>query len=288
MIQSPVLVSFTGAVFILLLGACAQTTQTTIVLISTATQTALPATETASPTPSPYATASAMLQPSSTSTKPAIAICSPLAKISIQNLRDTVTNPFLPPIPGSDDPHQGIDFAYMDATTRIALSGSPVGAALPGRVAGTINDRFPYGYAVIIETSLDRLAPQVRAEMPTPEPTRSSHPSLTCPQVESAIRFDSDERSLYLLYGHLQAPTDVLPGQEVSCGDRLGATGDSGNALNPHLHLEARIGPAGAIFTGLAHYETRASPSEMRAYCDWRVSGTFQVIDPLKILGLAP
>jgi hypothetical protein len=72
----------------------------------------------------------------------------------------------------------------------------------------------------------------------------------------------------------------------VECGARIGQIGQSGNALNAHLHLEARVGPAGARFEGLAHYESRASPTEMSNYCAWRVSGIFQLVDPMLILVL--
>ena len=58
----------------------------------------------------------------------------------------------------------------------------------------------------------------------------------------------------------------------------------SGNALNPHLHLEARVGPAGTRLDSMAHYDSSASPAEMAAYCLWRVSGAFQRINPLQLL----
>jgi len=62
--------------------------------------------------------------------------------------------------------------------------------------------------------------------------------------------------------------------------------GDSGNALNPHLHLEMRIGPAGITFAGMSHYDNSATSEEMAAYCTWRVSGKFQLVDPLKFIEL--
>ncbi len=76
--------------------------------------------------------------------------------------------------------------------------------------------------------------------------------------------------------------------ENISCGQTLGAVGSSGNALNPHLHLEVRIGPSGARFSSLAHYLPSASEEEMGNYCLWRVSGYFQVIDPLTVLALPP
>ena len=68
-----------------------------------------------------------------------------------------------------------------------------------------------------------------------------------------------------------------------TCGQVIGAIGESGNALNPHLHLEVRLGPAGVRFPGMAHYDSGASPDEMAAYCQWRVSGAFLTLDPLRL-----
>ena len=73
-------------------------------------------------------------------------------------------------------------------------------------------------------------------------------------------------------------------GQEVACGQPLGAVGSSGNALNPHLHFEVRVGPSGAPLYSMAHYDASATPQEMAMYCLWRVSGWFQLFDPLKLL----
>ena len=81
---------------------------------------------------------------------------------------------------------------------------------------------------------------------------------------------------------------DIHLGDRVACGAQIGVVGQSGNALNPHLHLEARVGPANARFNGLAHYETRATPEEMWSYCMWRVSGVFQLMDPATLFNFIP
>jgi hypothetical protein len=49
-----------------------------------------------------------------------------------------------------------------------------------------------------------------------------------------------------------------------------------------------RIGPAGVRFPGMAHYDSGASPEEMAAYCQWRVSGAFLTIDPLLLFQAKP
>lgn len=169
------------------------------------------------------------------------------------------------------------------------MPGMPIQAVLPGAVAAVIMDRFPYGYAVLIETPLNDLpASWLQAlDLPEPLPARLVNPALTCPAIPDPFP-PSDQRSLYLLYAHLQTSPQVEPGQPVACARPLGAVGGTGNALNPHLHLEVRVGPSGARFASLAHYDNRASPDEMGAYCLWRVSGVFQTVDPLRLLTLDP
>ncbi len=98
--------------------------------------------------------------------------------------------------------------------------------------------------------------------------------------------WDTTRRSLYVLYAHLQDAPGVKPGEKVTCGQVIGKVGKSGNALNPHLHLEIRVGPAGGRFTSMAHYDNSATLEEMAGYCAWSVSGLFQVIDPLEVLSL--
>lgn len=41
-------------------------------------------------------------------------------------------------------------------------------------------------------------------------------------------------------YAHLSA-ADVVPGQVVTAGERVGAVGSAGNSTGPHLHLEVRL-----------------------------------------------
>jgi murein DD-endopeptidase MepM/ murein hydrolase activator NlpD len=213
-------------------------------------------------------------------------VCSPLKDIELAELEGIIVNPFNPPPPGSDDFHQGTDFGDLDPNSRIALSGRPVQTALAGRVAAVILDRFPYGNAVLIETPLENL-PEIWAETlrePTPV-ANSVTPNLSCPKVELSPR-EASGRSLYLLYAHLEESPDVLVDGMIDCGVRIGTVGSSGNALNPHLHLELRVGPAGAQFPSMAHYDTTASPEEMAGYCTWRVGGDFKILDPMIIFEL--
>ena len=171
----------------------------------------------------------------------------------------------------------------------MALPGKPVHAVMAGNVAGIVAGRFPYGNAVLVETRLEVLPPDWVLSLDLPEaiPTMPAI-ALTCPDGVTLPTLDTPDRSLYLLYAHMQAEPELHPEDPISCGQALGAIGDSGNALNPHLHLEARIGPSGVRFPVMAHYDSRATPDEMAYYCLWRVSGAFLVIDPLRVLTGVP
>jgi murein DD-endopeptidase MepM/ murein hydrolase activator NlpD len=208
-------------------------------------------------------------------------VCSPLAEYDFAALREAVGNPYAPPALGRDEPHHGVDFAHLDPQTRIALSGWPVQAVLSGTVAGVISERFPYGNTLIIEVPLAGVLPPL--ELPQMAPTPQVKSPLTCPDLAIPDGWPSAQPSLYLLYAHLESPSPLRVGQAVACGDPLGQTGMSGNALNPHLHLEVRIGPASAQFPSMAHYDASASSEEMSNYCLWRISGWFQPVDPMQL-----
>jgi murein DD-endopeptidase MepM/ murein hydrolase activator NlpD len=152
-------------------------------------------------------------------------------------------------------------------------------------IAGIINERFPYGNAVIVETALDLLpAEQLSTiEIPTPAPIQPEHPSLTCPEVLDITSSIAESRSIYLMYAHLKEPVRFTIGDAVICGTTLGAIGNSGNSINPHVHFELRVGPSNMRFESMAHYTGSASPEEMANYCLWRVSNAFQLLDPMEL-----
>ena len=209
-------------------------------------------------------------------------VCSPLAGYTLPELAGIIVNPYHPPRLGSDDPHQGVDLAQVDPINGIALTGMPVQAVLAGKVVGQAADRFPYGNMIMIETSLDSAIAVSNPALivPTSLPERLPPGALTCPDVNVSPPAAGVPRSLYILYGHMQSLPTVSLGDPVSCGQELGTIGESGNALNPHLHVEVRVGPSGQTFPSMAHYDPSADYEEMATYCLWRVSGVYQTIDP--------
>ena len=70
--------------------------------------------------------------------------------------------------------------------------------------------------------------------------------------------------------------------------EAIGAVGTTGNSVNYHLHLEMRIGPSDAMFSSMAHYMNNATNEEMHNYCVWRVSGVFQMLDPMQLFQTSP
>ena len=213
-------------------------------------------------------------------------ICSPFKGFSYEKLTEAVSNQYTAPPPGSDDPHEGVDLAVMD-NQRIGYAGEEVHAVTNGRVAGVIKDRFPYGNAVFIETPYDFIDESIAADLGIPVLTFAppNYAPLFCPGDSLNFFQDPDgEQSLYLVYAHLLDSPEINVGDVVECGDIIGRVGSTGNALNPHLHLEVRTGPTGQVFDSMAHYENSASLEEMGAYCSWRISGTFQLMDPMKLL----
>jgi murein DD-endopeptidase MepM/ murein hydrolase activator NlpD len=91
---------------------------------------------------------------------------------------------------------------------------------------------------------------------------------LTGPEIASYAR-QLGATSLYAFYGHLSV-VSVKAGYEAEEGDRLGLTGNSGNAKGtpPHLHFEirrepylgkglhGRVNPAALL--GFEYYQCRA------------------------------
>jgi len=143
----------------------------------------------------------------------------------------------------------------------MSILGEGIQSVFDGEVAAEVQDRFPYGNMVIVETPGARL-PQGLAER---------------------LGMAAGE-SLYVLYAHMLAAPEVNLGESVTACQGLGQVGKTGNAAVAHLHLETRIGPSGRQFPGMAYYFTHATTEERENYVLWRTSGTFRMIDPMSLL----
>lgn len=279
-----------GLLIVLLLGlaACQPAGSTENAVVTTAETTDVVTTVGTTAETTDVVTTTEMPGEASDNVASTFAACSPLQGFNQADLLARISNPFDPPAPGSDNPHQGVDLGDFDPAdpNRVALTGRTVQAALPGTVALIQTERFPYGTALIVETPLESLPAELQAQFAALEawPPRPANDPLTCPTVTPAYSLDDPRQSLYVLYAHLGSLAELKVGDEVGCGQALGTVGQSGNALAPHLHFELRVGPAGARLGSLAHYDVSASLQEMAAYCDWRVSGKFIWVDPLSLL----
>ncbi len=232
---------------------------------------ALTPTKTSSPTIPPPSTEVPTGAPStpapaiSTQTSHPAKICSPLAEHRLEQLDEIVSQAYDPPPPEKDDRHHGLDFAYYRHSGRASIEGEVVQSVLPGRVAANLDNRLPYGNMVMIESVQEKL-----------------HPELI-----TALNLAAD-CSLYLLYAHLESASTFEIGQEIACGQALGTVGKTGYFVPvPHLHIEARVGPAGARFESMAFYDTTASEAERETYLLWRTSGEFQHFDPMVLFQTA-
>jgi murein DD-endopeptidase MepM/ murein hydrolase activator NlpD len=219
-----------------------------------------------------------------------IDVCSPFVDFPIENLVDMISNSYYPPTPGSDDPHQGVDFSVIDPDLRIALKGSAVQSVLAGEVVMVMNDRFPYGNAVLVETTFDKIPVGwvEKLKNQTQPDVFGTNPSLTCPTGWDQPDQENNNLSLYILYAHLDTSTAYTLGDQVDCGDGIGSIGDSGNALAPHLHIEMRYGYSSDIEGSMSHYTVSADEQEMRNYCRWRVSGWYRIMDPMDLFFTPP
>jgi murein DD-endopeptidase MepM/ murein hydrolase activator NlpD len=189
-------------------------------------------------------------------------ICSPLADIVIQDLPRLISEAYNPPPMGSDARHQGVDFAFYNWKGHRRIDGTVIQSVLPGQIAAALNDTFPFGNLVIIETRSNQLPEEVKQTLQIPE-----------------------DRSLYLLYAHMKDESLLVQlNDTVKPCQPIGAVGNSGNTLASHLHLETRIGPPGMRFTGFSAFVESASEADKKNYRLWRISGQFLHFNPMNLL----
>jgi len=185
--------------------------------------------------------------------------CSPLSNITLDKLPSIVASPYKPSPPGWERRHEGVDFAFYRQLNLGDIHGLPIHAILPGKIAGVINNRLPYGNAIIVETNFQDL-PKELAEV---------------------LRITPDT-SLYHLYAHMKDPPKLAISQVIYCGDFLGEVGNSGTTI-AHLHLETRRGPSGKTFSNMAYYDVTVTEEEKSNFLYWNISGVFQHFDPMSL-----
>lgn len=252
--------------------------------ISVATETSDIPTQTATLTTVPTLTP---IPPTPTPVKQS-AICSPLEGETLASLQEIITQPFKQPRPGQDDGHHGVDFAHYRRNDLLSIDGVAIQSVLYGEVVTIIKDKYPYGNALIIETSLDSIAPELLALIMPPEiaPTVIPDPKFNWAPTDLPFELSESSRSLYIYYAHLKFLPEVEIGQKVTCGQRIGQVGTTGDSTNPHLHFETRIGPSGARFESMAYYITQSTETERYNYIMWRISNLFQIFDPMQVLDI--
>jgi hypothetical protein len=260
---------------------------------SAASPTVLPPTGTALPSPTSTSTVPTAVFPTLTPSPTLISatnLCSPLENETIEALSspDLLKNTYVEPRLGYDDGHPAIDLSFWSAPGGKAMLGLPVQSVLDGQVAAVLPNRMPYGNALILETPLDRLPTDWVKQLKLPVPNAKLQPSysLSC----SAYQYtpQTSHLSIYILYAHLNKPASLEVHDKIACGQRVGEVGTTGNSVNPHLHLEMRVGPTdGITFASMAHYDTASTQEERQAYCLWRISGAFRPFNPLDLFQLS-
>jgi murein DD-endopeptidase MepM/ murein hydrolase activator NlpD len=102
--------------------------------------------------------------------------------------------------------HTGVDIPASKGTPVLAAGSGTVVWAGYGVYRGGYDRTDPYGLAVTIRHD-----------------------------------FGYQNQILYTIYGHLDE-IDVVEGQHVDTGERLGLVGETGKVTGPHLHFEVRLG----------------------------------------------
>jgi murein DD-endopeptidase MepM/ murein hydrolase activator NlpD len=219
-------------------------------------ETVVSATAIANPTPIPAPSIEPSPEPAP------FELCSPLAWETLPELFEIVSDPYSPPPTNrAEERHHGVDFSHYRRKGYSSIEGEPVQVILEGIVASVIANRLPYGNMVIVET-----------------------PLRTFPGGLLQDLGGQESQSLYVLYAHMISEPELVIGERVSCGQKIGEVGKTGyNIVNPHLHLETRFGPSGVVFSGMAFYTTTASIEEMETYNRWRTGGEFVHFDPMSL-----
>jgi murein DD-endopeptidase MepM/ murein hydrolase activator NlpD len=211
-------------------------------------------------------------------------IGSPLEGFGVGDLKELVSQEFKDPPPGEDTGHHGVDFAFWNRGNKPIL-GDPILSVFPGKVAmANSQEKPPYGNVLIIETPFTSVPQSLiqSIKIPTQPIGTTINNKLNCPDL-STDKWNSTSKSLYTLYAHMISAPIVKPGEDIQLGQTVGYVGNSGYSSAPHLHLEMRIGPSGATFSSMGHYDPITTEEDRHNYCNWRVSGVFQMFDPMDL-----
>lgn len=254
-----------------------------------------PATPTNSPTETvtvlPSATPTQTQAPTPTATPVPLvtAASSPLQGIGVDELYLITSNPYNFQFPfveasGTNYNHTGLDLAFFKFKEFASILGHPIQAVLPGKVVESLDNRWPFGNMILIETPLEALSPEFLASIPLPAPFSENEiqSRSKCQPDQTRISWSQTQKSIYILYAHMQAPSSYKTGDIVNSGQVIGEVGSSGNAVvgAEHLHLEVRVGPSNAKFGVISDYLPTSTEEERYNYCIWALSEVFQPIDP--------
>jgi murein DD-endopeptidase MepM/ murein hydrolase activator NlpD len=239
----------------------------------------------------------ATVNPTATSVPLINGACSPLQGFALNNLNSIISNPYTDKYPFSEGPagdknHPAVDLGFYSTKPIPSYNGPelstddglPIQALLPGKVVETVDNLFPYGNMVLVETPLDQLSPDLLAKLNIPDPYSQAELDnrFPCQKDQTTITWSVRSRSLYVLYAHMKSPSTLQKGDLVQCGEVVGAIGATGNSSESieHLHLEIRVGPSDANFRTISDYISSATPDERYNYCIWALSEVFRSIDP--------
>jgi murein DD-endopeptidase MepM/ murein hydrolase activator NlpD len=244
-------------------------------------------TNTETPTPTVTATVTSTIPPPTPTIELISQVCSPIQGIDFSELPLIQSWEYISPTPYVESGHPAIDFGQYHFKDYPFFPNFPVQSIISGKAILVQQDLSPYGNMILIETPLNNIKESFLSSITKPTPLPPSIYSIDerCPVSGPEITWDSEGKSLYVLYAHMLEKPEVSPGDPVSCGQLIGIAGKSGHAAEEHLHLEIRIGPSNASFESIAAQGSAdITPVERYNYCIWALSGVFQAINPATLL----
>ena len=183
----------------------------------------------------------------------------PLLGIGFGELHTIISQPYSVPDVHSDAGHHGVDLGSYDYHGKLIYDW-PILSVFSGKVAGVVNNRYPIGNCIILETAYTQLPDEIISE--------------------TGI---NSTQSLYTMYCHMIDPPNQQIGDVVNVAQEIGRVGKS-QTVEAHLHLEMVIGPPNQVIPSMAYYNGDATEDEKKVYLWWRTSGTFTSFNPMTII----